>query len=339
MTVKLDFYTVDNVTGTKKKINNIYDFQDIFKGNQAKVKMTIFNSGDTPAVKPVISVKPYEDDYGTDYSECVKWKKLSFMENSNFQDALALPDIQPNAWLTGKDVYSEDFQSYPVVAGTKPDMSWQLWSGIDTAWEVYNGWLQHNVDNQDGKARWTTLPAAKDFTYSMRVTVRDSTYGGLLIRDVGDMDTGYIILIQGMEERLGNVASNEGRIQIYKGTFMNGIDSWQLLGESGSIGIRGTHDYFKVVAEGDTLKFWYQNEDSASPIYTFTDPDSTYTRASIPIILCSAGSGSVLSYFDDIYMEVTNDDGAIWIQNAVDADTPLFNKQYSLLDVKCGGVL
>ena len=47
---------------------------------------------------------------------------------------------------------------------------------------------------------------------------------------------------------------------------------------------------------------------------------------------------SVLSYFDDVYMEVPNANGVIWVQNHVDAGTKAFGDQLSLLEVEYGGV-
>ena len=112
----------------------------------------------------------------------------------------------------------------------------------------------------DGRAMWTVLPNAKNFIYSMKITVRDGTYAGVLLRNEGDSDTGYIVLVQGMPDKLGDgVATNEGVIQIYDGKFTEGIDSWNLLYTSPNIGIRGTHDYFKVKMTDNRFDFWYNN--------------------------------------------------------------------------------
>ena len=322
---------VYSIIGDASDATNGYSLGNLFKGSQTKFSFTIFNNGDTTAVSPVVSFKRYQGGS----SEPVTWKKVSFMENTNYDDSLDLPDLEPNSWLTGKDVYSEDFQGYPVIAGIPLSSDWLTWQGVDKTWEVYNGWLQHNVDIQDSKAKWTALPSAKDFMFSMKITIRDGCYGGVLIRDTGDNDTGYIILIQGMATRLGEVASNEGLIQIYKGTFMSGINSWTLAAQSGSTGIRATHDYMAVKTEGNKIQVWYKSE--TNPILTYIDEDETYTDARIPILLCSAGSGSVLSYFDDIYMEVKNNDGIIWVRNEVEAETELFGVQRTLLDIEYGG--
>lgn len=332
MAVKLDFYEVDQKTGLKKPINGAYSFGNIFKGNQKKACFTVFNSGDTPAINPVVSIKEYPSE-STDYTEAVTWKRLSFMEASNYGYKLELPDIEPNSWLQGKDTYSEDFNNYPVVAGTPLDSTWMTWQNVSTTWEVYNGWLQHNVDTMDGKVCWTALPKAKDFVYSMKVTVRDGTYSGVLLRHNGDYDTGYMIIVQGMYEYLNGVNANEGVIQIYTGTFSDGIKNWKKIYNSPSVGVRGTHDPFEVQLSGNTFTIKYKEN-----TFTFTDPDNTYTTPAQPVILCSAGSGSVLSYFDDVYMEVMNNNGVIWVQNTVDNETKVFGSQYSYLDVEYGGV-
>lgn len=336
MTVKLDFYEVDQKTGIKRPIDGAYSFGNIFKGNQKKACFTIFNSGDTPAITPIVSVKEYPSE-DNKYKEAADWKRISFMESSNYGFKLDLPDIQPNSWLQGKDTYAEDFNNYPVVAGTPLDSTWMTWQNVSTTWEVYNGWLQHNVDTMNGKVCWTQLPKSRDFIYSMKVTVRDGTFGGLLVRHSGDYDTGYIILVQGMYEHLNGVNSNEGIIQIYKGKYSDGIKSWTHLYNSPSVGIRGTHDFFKVRLKGNKIDIWYKNDDEVPPI-TYIDEDSTYNTPSQPVILCSAGSGSVLSYFDDIYMEVMNNNGVIWVQDTVDNETPVFGSQYSYLDIEYGGV-
>lgn len=195
--------------------------------------------------------------------------------------------------------------------------------------------MQHNVDIQDSKAKWTALPSAKNFLFSLNITIRDGCYGGVLVRDTGDNDTGYIILIQGVASRLGDVASNEGVIQIYKGTFMDGINSWTLLSQSGSVGIRGTHDYMAIKMEDNKIQVWYKDENK--PVLTFVDKDENFNDARIPVLLCSAGSGSVLSYFDNIYMEVENNDGIVWVKDEVDASTTLFGVQRTLMDIEYGG--
>lgn len=338
--VILEFYQVDPVTGLKTPVLGNYNFGNIFKGNQKRVCFTIKNVGDTDAIDPVASIKEYpaSEDGKISYEDAKSWKRLSFMETTNYDYQLQLPTIKAGQWLQGKDVYAEDFNNYPVVAGTPPDSTWITWKSLATAWEVYNGWLQHNVDNADGRACWTALPKAINFTYSMRVTIRNNVYGGVLLRHTGDYDTGYICLVQGIEEYLGDVNPNEGVIQIFSGTFSQGIESWNLLYTSGSIGIRGTHDYFKIQLEDYTFKIWYKNEQSETPLYTFTDADKTYKDAAQPTILCHAGFGSVLSYFDDIYMEVPNNNGVIWVQNSVATDTKVFGNQLSLLDISYGGV-
>lgn len=203
---------------------------------------------------------------------------------------------------------------------------------------VYNGWLQHNVDTQDGRALWTELSTAKDFEFSMKVTIRDGVYGGVILRDEGDSNTGYIVLVQAMGEYLGNINRKEGVIQVFSGKFTEGITKWKELYKSPSIGIRGTHDQFKVRLTGNTFEFWYNNEDSEKPLYKFIDNGNHHLKHSKPVICCHAGFGSVLTYFDDVKMEVENDDGVIWIENTVNSSTPLFSTQYSLLDIEYGGV-
>lgn len=340
MAADLQFYHIDTASGNKTPLSGTYNFGTIFKGNQLRACFSIKNNGDTDAIDPIVSIKKYptDEESGKDYSDAVTWKRLSFMENANYDYSLQLPTIKAGQWLEGKDTYLEDFNNYPVVAGTPPDSTWMTWKSNASAWEVYNGWLQHNVDTQDGKACWTTFPKAYNFTYSMKVTIRNNVYGGVLLRHNGDYDTGYIVLVQGVEDYLGDINPNEGCIQVFSGKFSSGIENWDLLFSSGSIGIRGTHDYFKVKVEDNVFQFWYKNEDSETPLYTWVDNNRTFKDASQPVILCHAGFGSVLSYFDDVYMEVPNANGVIWVQNHVDAGTKAFGDQLSLLEVEYGGV-
>lgn len=334
MAVKLEYYKIDEASGQKEKLNDVLGFGNMFKGTQRKIPITIFNTGDTDAVSPVVSVGQYSNNF----SECYKWKKISFDKNQNFTTSLKLPNIKANSWLSGKTIQFEDFNNYPTVAGTKPDQSWMLWEGTAFGWEVYNGWLQHNVDVQDGRALWTEFSSAKDFEFSMRVTIRDGVYGGVILRSEGDSDTGYIVLVQSMEGHLGNVNKKEGVIQVFSGKFTDGINSWKQLYKSPSIGARGTHDYFKVKLNGNRFDFWYKNEDSETPLYSFIDENNTHEKASKPVICVHAGFGSVLTYFDDIKMEIDNEDGVIWIENTVDSKTEVFGTQYTLLNMDYGGV-
>ena len=333
--VNLEYYQIDEASGAKIKLSNAMSFGNMFKGTRQLIPITIFNNGDTPAVSPQVSIAEYP---GGKHGESYKWKKISFSKTDGFGTSLKLPDIQPQSWLKGKDIVMEDFNNYPVVAGTKPDQTWLLWAGTNFAWEVYNGWLQHNVDTIDGRALWTSLFTAKDFEFSMRVTVRDNAYAGCILRDEGDSNTGYIVLVQAIQSQLGDISKTEGVIQVFTGKFTEGMSGWKQLYKSPSIGVRGTHDFFKVKLTGNRFDFWYKNENSDSPLYSFIDEENTHTRASKPIIVCHAGFGSVLTYFDDVKMEVENDDGVIWIENSVDSTTSLFGAQYSLLNMEYGGV-
>ena len=62
MTVKLDVYNINSINGLKQPTNGVYSFGNMFKGNQARSCFTIFNSGDTPAISPVVTIKPYPTD-------------------------------------------------------------------------------------------------------------------------------------------------------------------------------------------------------------------------------------------------------------------------------------
>ena len=46
---------------------------------------------------------------------------------------------------------------------------------------------------------------------------------------------------------------------------------------------------------------------------------------------------SYIIYFDDVRQEVANEDGTIWVQNTVPANTPVFSTQRTLLAVEYGG--
>ena len=335
MAVDLQYYLVDQTNGQKSRINDVVSFGNMFKGSQSKVCITVFNAGDTTAVSPVMEIQQYPTG---NYSECHQWKQISMNETDGYSRRLELPDIKPNSWLEGKDIVAEDFNNYPQVAGTKPDQTWLLWKQSDSAWEVYNGWLQHNVDSMDGRALWTELISAKDYDFYIKMTVRDGVYSGVIMRDEGDSNTGYIILIQGMSGYLGDVQSNEGVIQVFDGKFTDGIESWELLYTSPSVGIRGTHDPFRIRLTGNKFEFWYGDDSTPSPKYSWIDTEYRHAKASKPVLCTHAGFGSVLVYFDDIKQEVANENGQIWIQNQVDVKTPVFSTQRTLLSVEYGGV-
>lgn len=339
MSVKLEFYEYEESSGLKTKIENAYSFGNLFKGAQVKVPIAIFNKGDTEAVDPVASVKEYTLGEG-DFSECYKWKRISLSKTAGFATEVKLPTIKPNTWMTGKDIFVEDFSKYPPDSGAKPDQDWLLWtSGNDSIWEIYSGYLQHNTDSIGGRACWTTLPIASDFEFSCKITVRDGVYAGCILRDIGDYNTGYIVLVQGIDTYFPKGMSvGEGVIQVFKGKFTDGIDKWNLLYQSGTIGIRSTHDAFKIRLVGNRFDFWYKDIDASKPLYSFIDESNAFTGKSKPILCTHAGNGSTLIYFDDIRMETENEFGLLWIQNTVDSKTPLFGSQYSILDINYGGV-
>lgn len=139
LTVKLEYYQIDETSGMKVKLNDTLSFGNMFKGTQKKIPITIFNSGDTTAVSPVVSIAQYPLG---NYVDCFKWKKISFDKEKNYSISLKLPDIQPKSWLIGKEVQFEDFNSYPTIAGTRPDQAWLLWKGTDFAWEVIASYIK-----------------------------------------------------------------------------------------------------------------------------------------------------------------------------------------------------
>ncbi|MEG2018063.1 MAG: hypothetical protein RR128_06335 [Clostridium sp.] len=338
MAVDLEFYLYEESSGVKVPIGGAFGFGNLFKGNMSKVAIAIYNKGDTLAVTPTAKVGEYIID-GKDYSECYKWKKISLSKTNGFETKIQLPDIQPDSWMTGKDLFIEDFSKYPPASGAKPDQDWLLWGGSNKTWEIYSGYLQHNVDTIQGKALWNALPYAIDFEFSTKITVRDGVYAGYILRDIGDFDTGYIVLIQGVPSYFPQgMALGEGVIQVFKGKFSSGINTWEKLYQSGTIGVRGTHDYFKVRLTGSRFDFWYQNPDSPTPLYSFIDSENSFTGKSKPILCTHAGNGSTLIYFDEIRMEVANNFGLLWIENTVDPKTSLFGTQYSLLEIEFGGV-
>ena len=331
--VDLKFYSVDD-TGTKTELSGVANFGNIYKANQSTIALAIYNAGDTTAYNPVLSIKQFGDS-----TEPPKWKSLAFDANAtNWTESLELDDIGPQSWLRGYDVSSEDWSSYSTAAGTSPDDSWTLWQSSSGYWNVYNGYLQHYPDTQDGRARWGKFSSAADFTFSMKISVRANTYGGILIRDTGDYDTGYIILVQGIQDYFTDqsLTVGEGVIQVFSGKFSTGYSSWKLLYESPSIGTRGTHDPFKFSVKGNKFQFWYGKTDG-NPLCEWTDPNNTYTNASIPVIVTHAGYGTSINYFDDLTMTVENANGRVYVKSEVPENTNLYGIQYSLLDITYGG--
>lgn len=338
MSVELEFYSLEESTGIKTKLESAYGFGNLFKGAQVKVPIAIFNKGDTEAVNPTAKITEYTVGNGN-YSEPYKWKKVSLSKNMGYAQEVKLPTIKPLSWMTGKDVYFEDFSKYPPDSGAKPDQEWSLWGGSDKAWEIYSGYLQHNTDSIGGRACWNTFPTVADFEFSSKITVRDGVFAGYILRDIGDYSTGYIVLVQGISSYFPvGMNSSEGVIQVWKGNFTEGIDKWELLYQSGSIGVRATHDVFKVRLVGNRFDFWYKNDDSLNPMFSFVDNANTYTGKSKPVLCTHAGNGSTLIYFDDLRMEIETPDGLVWIENTVDAKTGLFGTQYSVLELEFGGV-
>lgn len=134
--VKLEYYKVDEVTGLKEKINNIYSFGNLFKGSQKQIPISIKNVGDTDAISPVITMKQYVSEDGKSYPEAYKWKKLGYSKDTITEVELKLPDIKAGGWLEGKDVFTEDFSLYPTVAGTPLGNDWVVWQGTGLSFEV-----------------------------------------------------------------------------------------------------------------------------------------------------------------------------------------------------------
>lgn len=334
MAVDLKFYSVDDL-GNKKELTGSASFGNIYKGNQSIMNLAIYNAGDSTAFSPVLSVKQFGE-----YKDAPLWKSLSFDANSdNWVTELELDDIEPHSWLRGYNIQTEDWSGYSTAAGTSPSDDWRLWQSANGYWNVYNGYLQHYPDSQDGRASWGNFSIASDFEFSLKISVRANTYGGIIARHNGDSDTGYIILLQGIQDYFqdNSIPISDGVIQVYSGTFSKGYDSWKLLYESPSVGVRGTHDPFKIKLKGNTFSFWYNTDFNDEPLFTWSDPDYTYNVASRPVICTHAGYGTSINYFDDLQMKVENENGRVYVKSIVPADTSLYGLQYTLLDVKYGG--
>ena len=80
----------------------------------------------------------------------------------------------------------------------------------------------------DGRALWTELISAKNYDFYIKMTVRDGVYSGVIMRDEGDSNTGYIVLVQGMSGSLGDAQPHEGAIHVFDGKFPAGLDTWDL---------------------------------------------------------------------------------------------------------------
>lgn len=334
MAVDLKFYSVDE-NGSKKELSGVASFGNIYKGNQSIMELAIYNAGDSTAFSPVLSIKQYGDN-----KTAPSWKSLSFDSSStDWVQELELDDIEPHSWLRGYDIQTEDWSSYSTAAGTSPSDDWILWQSAKGYFNVYNGYLQHYPDSQDGRASWGKFSIASDFEFSLKISVRANTYAGIICRHNGDSDTGYIVLVQGIQDYFqdNSLTTAEGVIQIYSGKFSAGHDSWKLLYESPSIGIRGTHDPFKMKLKGNTFSFWYNTDFNNEPQFVWSDPDYTYTVASRPVICTHAGYGTSINYFDDLQMRVENANGRVYVKSEIPESTELYGLQYCLLDVTCGG--
>ena len=346
MAVELEFYLVEELTGVKTKIDNILDLGSIFKGTEKKVPIAIYNAGTETAVSPKVRFTQYMQD-GSDYYEALTWKTLAEDKYAEFVTSLQLPDIQPKSWLAGKSVQYENFNSYPPIRTALDNESWWVDEGLAGTWKTYSGYIEHGEDTQTGRCFWRALKSAKDFEFSTRITVRNGSYAGYILRDTGDHDTGYIALVQGIPSYFtGNMTLSEGIIQVWKGKFSSGLSTWTLLGSSTSVGQRGTHDFFKVAVstlveggvEKTRLDFWYNNELSDTPIWSFIDSNGTYKNAAIPVLCADTSANDNLIYFDDIKMETPTTEGRIWFRDNVVKATQKFGRQFTVFKVEFGGV-
>jgi hypothetical protein len=92
-----------------------------------------------------------------------------------------------------------------------------------------------------------------------------------------------------------------------------------------------------VRLEDNRMDFWYGDDSLEQPMWSWIDTEYRHSKASRPVIVCHAGFGSILTYFDDVRQEVPNENGTVWIQNTVPANTPVFSTQRTLLAVEYGG--
>ncbi len=306
----------------------------MFKGSSKTIPITIYNDGDTDAVDPLLKCRAMPGEV----TEAYKWKGISFDEKQGFSSELQLKTIKADSKLRGAIVRVNDFSGYPPIAGIHPGDSWTTYpANSQKDWEIYNGWLQHNPALEDGRAVWRELPEAKDFELQFDLSVEDGTYAGCILRDVGNSDTGYIVLVQGQRQWLSGVRPGEGVVQIFSGTFSQGIASWgDPIYQSPSIGTLGVRIPFKVSLEGHRFSFWYKNTEG-EPMFSFDDTDDLYIRPSRPVICCHSGIGSSTRLlFDNVKMVADTEDGVIWLKNEVQSNTDLYGVQRSAMEITYG---
>ena len=359
MAAKLDFYSYDATTKTESLLKGTYSLGDIFKGSSSIGALKIYNSGDKKAVKPILSLRPYNNK-----TEIIPWKGLSFSPDYDFASSLELEDIEPGKFSTGKDIYSEDFSTYDYtsaqpIAGT----DWSVWhnaASIDP-WYAYSKSLYfYGVDprfndlpeNTDTTTILTPsisiLGAAKDFEIQATMSCLKNSFIGWVFRD------NYIVTVSGIREDFKEEVYQLGHqyaLQIWYGDPKKNKSWWTPLNDF-DLGnsVNGTKIIIKledkIISDQivPVFQIWTDTDD------TTKDPNFIYVLEEDKRKTCYSGVSSVPSLIgyepisanmsnmviDNIKMVVQKDNGIIYLRSQVPTDTNLSGIQYFLLDIDYG---
>lgn len=359
MAAKLDFYSYDGITKVSSLLDGTYSLGDILKGSSEIGTLQVYNSGDKKAINPILKLKAYNDN-----SEVIGWKGLSFSPDYDFETTLELPDIEPETFAGGKNIYIEDFSIYDYTSAQPiAGNDWTVWHNSQSIdpWYAYSKALYfYGVDprfsslSQNTDTTTTITPSSsilgkeKDFLISASFSCLKNSFIGWVFRD------NYIVTISGIREDFKEDIYQLGHqfaLQIWYGDPQKHKSWWTPL-EDFDLGnsVNGTKVWIQIQDQEinesavPVFKIWLNTDDTTSdPTFTYVlEEDKRKTcysdTASVPSIIGYEPISSNMSNMvvDDIKMIADTKSGIIYLKSEVPTTTKLTGIQYFLLDIDYG---
>lgn len=188
------------VRGDTFEVIDIGDLGNVYRNSGNNIlPLMIVNSGERDAVNVKASFIPYSENGVVD-DISAGWKLLSYDTSGDFASTLDLPDIKAGQFMTGFNVYAENFNSI-ITTYLPQDWTqqgrWEIYSLTEDG-NQFNSYLQYiadSVDSPTGVAIPMQFPTTKNCDVSVEIATPKYNFGGIMLRMDGNSEYGYAIIL------------------------------------------------------------------------------------------------------------------------------------------------
>lgn len=336
--VRLEF-----VRGDTFEVIDIGDLGNVYRNSGNNIlPLMIVNSGGRDAVNVKAKFISHTRD-GKEDNISADWKELSYDTSALFSKELDLPDIKAGQFMTGFQIYSENFNNI-ITTYLPPDYDtvgrWEIYSLTESGNE-FNSYLQHIADTIDittGRVIPQHFPETKNCEVSVEIATPRYNFGGIQLRMNPQTGEGYAIILYPDPDTIRQV--NEYYRNLI-GASYTPIDTWNM----SAIGIgkvnyrdldnmafpkiyekfhwlpKGTdyrleRDTLKVELKDNVFNVWVNDDFKGK----YIDPNPITTQGKFALIAGRRYDTRVI--FDDIQYKIETNRGILFVKSKVPADPP-----------------